>query len=88
MKPKIRKDYLISLPFGKIQSRHAIAMMLSYFGSNEEVYDIMRRTSHKTRAYIINAEGLKGFLVPYSVTSALRILIQNRNQEHTKAVKY
>ena len=34
-------NYLISLPFGKIQSRHAIAMMLSYFGSNEEVYDIM-----------------------------------------------
>ena len=63
-------------------------MILSYYGSNDEVYELMRRASHKTRAYITNAGGLKGFLVPFSVSSVLRTLAKNVNGELTKLQKY
>ena len=48
--------------------------MLSYLGDKEEVYGLMRVTSHKTRAYIKNADGLKGFLVASSIAHVLRPL--------------
>ena len=37
--------------------------MLSYFGFYHEVLPKMQRISHSTRAYIINARGLQGFLI-------------------------
>ena len=82
----IWKEFKKCLPFGALQSRHVTAIMLSYFGSNDWVYELMRCTSHKTRAYIKNAKGLKGFLVPFSVSSVLRTLAQNRNGELTRAL--
>ena len=48
--------------------------MLSYLGDQEEVYGLMRVTSHRTRAYIKNADGLKGFLVASSIAHVLRPL--------------
>ena len=70
----IYSEHLRCIPFGKLQSRHVAAVMLSFFGSNEEVYEILRKASHKTRAYITNANGLKGFLVPFSVLGVLRTI--------------
>ena len=84
----IWKEYLKCLPFGHLKSRHVVAVMLSYLGTDEIVYDIMRKTSHKTRAYITNAGGLKGFIVNISVTSAMRNLAKNRNGELSKALQY
>ena len=84
----IWKEYLKCLPFGRLQSRHSVAVVLSYVGTNDIVYEMMRKTSHKTRAYITNADGLKGFLVNISVTSAMRNLAQNRNGELSKALRH
>ena len=75
----IWKEHEKCIPFGPLQSRNVAATVLSYLGSNDEVYELMRTTSHKTRAYMTNAKGLKGYLVPFSVTSVLRRLALNRN---------
>ena len=79
----IWKEHEKCLPFGALQSRNVAATVLSYLGSNDQVYELMRTTSHKTRAYITNAKGLKGYLVPLSVSSVLRTLAQNHNGELT-----
>ena len=60
----IRDEYYKLLPLGNLQARVGVATVLSYYGTNERVYYLLQRTTHKTRAYIINAVGLKGFLVP------------------------
>jgi len=39
-----------------------VAKIFSYFGDNDDVSIIMQNLSHKTRAYFVNADGLKGFL--------------------------
>ena len=62
LKVQIKNKYLESLPFGKLESRYGIAIMLSFYGDNEEVYRLMQIVNHKARAYIVNTEGLKPFL--------------------------
>ena len=42
---------------------------MTYFGDNEKVYDFMQKISHRTRAYLVNANGLKGILTPGIVTA-------------------
>ena len=39
-----------------------MALVWSYYSINEKVIDLLQRMSHKSRAYIYNADGLKGFL--------------------------
>ena len=60
-----------SIPFPLLQSRLIIASILTFYGDINDVYHLLQITSHKTRAYILNANGLKGFLVP-TVTSVLK----------------
>ena len=55
-----------NLPYGNLTSRPAVAIVFTYMGDREEVSDLMQKTSHETRAYFVNADGLKGFLVEYS----------------------
>ena len=69
----IREEHLRCLPFGVLKSRNASAVMLSFYGTSEIVYQMLRAVSHKTRAYITNAVGLKGFLIP-TITPVLRDL--------------
>ena len=57
------------LPFGNLKSRHAIAVVLSYLGTTLEVYPLLQKISHTTRAYIFNEKGLKGFLEQASFTA-------------------
>lgn len=51
------------LPFGQLQSRIGIALVLSYLDFNEEIADLMQKISHLSRVYFINGNGLKGFLI-------------------------
>jgi len=37
--------------------------MLGFLGDSDEILNLMQRLSHSTRAYLVNAKGLKGFLV-------------------------
>ena len=57
----------MSIPFGTLHARNVVAEIFSYVEYNDEVSDIMQSCSHLTRAYFINADLLKRFLVekPY-----------------------
>ena len=39
-------------------------MILSFLGYRKEVMPILQKLSHSTRAYIVNSDGLPGFLIP------------------------
>ena len=55
LKVPIRDDLRRSLPFGDLQSRYAVAIVLSYFGYMEDASDLMQKISNKSRAHFINA---------------------------------
>ena len=44
-------------------SRNTTAEMLSFYGFKQEVLDLMQKLSHKSRGFIFNEDGHKGFLV-------------------------
>ena len=50
-----------------------MATTLSFFGFSWEVINFMQRASHGTRAYIINAGMLKGFLKDSYITHTLSL---------------
>ena len=68
----IRNEYLKCLPFKDIQTRNATAIILSFYGDKEFVSKLMQCLSHKTRAYFVNADCLKGFLCHSLVSEVLR----------------
>ena len=68
------------MPFGAMKSRHGVAVMLSFLGSKIKVYELMRTMSHRTRAYIHNANGLKGFLTRGTVLNILEDLQGNKKE--------
>ena len=39
-----------------------MAVVLSFYGYQEPVVNLLQKISHSTRAYIWNADGLPGFL--------------------------
>ena len=60
----IRNHLLKHVPFGKLYARPVAASVLGFYGDSYEVFFLLQKTSHSTRAYYFNAGGLKGFLVP------------------------
>ena len=62
-KVEIRRSERLKIPFGKIVSKYAISIILSYYGPSDDVHDLMQRTSHLTRAYFINEDRLRCFLI-------------------------
>ena len=48
-----------------IEARPPIGMILGFYGFCHQVMKLMQRLSHRTRAYIVNAEGLPGFVLKY-----------------------
>ena len=59
----IRNELRKSLPVGSLQSRNVMGIVLSYFCYSEGVISLLQKINHSTRAYIMNAKGLPGFLV-------------------------
>ena len=57
----IREELKKVLIFG-FKSRLVIAKLLSFIGWRQQVLPLMQTISHGTRAYIVNAEGLPGFV--------------------------
>ena len=49
---------------------------MSYLGDYEDVCNLMQFTSHRTRAYFINANRLKGFL-----TTGTLAMLKKANEE-------
>ena len=58
----IREELKKNLIFG-IEARPPIGIILGFYGFRYEVMELMKHLSHGTRAYIINADGLPGFLL-------------------------
>ena len=76
-KPICRKlallaDYRNKLPFTRLSSRHATAVIMSFFGDKSEVSKLLQRLSHTTRAFFVNAKQLKGFLLNCGATAVLK----------------
>ena len=61
----------MGLIFG-LQARPPIAHILGYLGYSHEVMPILQNLSHSTRAYIVNAEGLSGFVRKIPLIQILR----------------
>ena len=55
------------MPIEGIVAREATALIWTYLGWKHEVCPLMQRLSHSSRAYLINAKGLPGFLVPIDI---------------------
>ena len=46
-------------------------MVLGFFGFRHEVMKLMQCLSHGTRAYIVNSDGLPGFVIEYDIMQPL-----------------
>ena len=60
-----------------------MAIIWSFYGDKVEVSLLMQRLSHKTRAYFINANLLKGFLKSCNIS---RILLNTTKEENKQAL--
>ena len=62
VKVRIKRRHRKSLPIRCLQSRPASATVFSFYGYKHEVCWLLQRLNHKTRAYIVNSDGLRGFV--------------------------
>ena len=58
----IKDNFKHKNPFEKLQSKIATAIILSFFGNRIRVCHLNQRLSHTSRAYIVQQEGLRGFV--------------------------
>ena len=71
IKVRIKNDLRRGLIFG-IKARLPIGIILSFAGYRHEVMPLLQKLSHGTRAYIVNADGLPGFLIENSLIEILQ----------------
>ena len=55
-----------------MSARPPIGHIMGYYGYSDEVMQLMRTLSHATRAFIINANGLRGFVIQVSLIRILK----------------
>ena len=58
-------------PF-ELKTRHGIALVFAYWGGTVKTGDFMQKASHATRAYYVNANGLKGFVTQPGIIAILK----------------
>ena len=84
LKVSLVEEYRAGLPFA-LKTRHGIATVIAFYGDSEEVGGFMQAASNSTRAYFVNANGLSGFVLPFSISKYLkRAKEQNQISELTK----
>ena len=71
IKIQIREELKKGLIFG-LRARLAIGLVLGFVAYGDEVLHLMQTLSHSTRAYIINANGLKGFVTSFDIKKHLQ----------------
>ena len=64
-----------------------IALILAYAACHNEAIYLMQQLSHGTRAYIINADMLNGFLVVAAKRTLIEHLIAADNKGELDSVK-
>ena len=67
----IKEELKKGLIFG-LEARPPIGIVLGFFGYQHQVMKLMQCLSHGTRAYIVNAEGLPGFVLEFDIIRFLR----------------
>ena len=70
----IKEEFLKCLPF-PLRTRIGLATVFSYYGHSGKVENLMQKASHTTRAYYVNANRLKGFVVQYTKATFLSELV-------------
>ena len=68
---EIKEELKKGLIFG-LEARPAIGIILGFYGYQHQVMKLMQCLSHETRAYVINADGLPGFVLKFDIASFLR----------------
>ena len=79
IKENLRKDLI----FG-ISARLPIAMILGFTDFQHKVIPILQTLSHGTRAYIVNANGLPGFVLEFDIVRYLKKANETGQLEHAK----
>ena len=79
IKEDLKKCLILNL-----RSRLAIGVVLGFVGWRHEVIPILQTLSHSTRAYIINANGLTGFLLSMNLIRFLQEADQDGKLESAK----
>ena len=67
----IKEELKKGLIFG-LEARPPIGIVLGFFGYQHQVMKLMQCLSHGTRAYIVNADGLPGFVLKFDIPRFLR----------------
>ena len=67
----IKDELKKNLIFG-IEARLPIGIILGFYGFRHQVMQLMQCLSHGTRAYIVNADGLPGFVLKFDIIPFLR----------------
>ena len=77
-------EYRKGVPF-PLNSLLPIALVFAFMGDSEEVGTFMQKASKTTRSYYANANGFRGFVIPYSITKYLKSAkAQKQLQEVTR----
>ena len=71
IKLEIKKKLKKELIFG-LGARLPIALIIGFMGYRHEVIPLMQTISHSTRAYIINENGLRGFVSDPDIIKVLK----------------
>ena len=64
-----------------IQSNHATALILSYVDFKDEVCSLLQSINHQSRAFIVNSNGLPGFLLLSWKPIVVKLPISERQNE-------
>ena len=83
IKVPIQEELKKGLIFGQ-KARPPIGIILGFVDYSHEVMPLMQTLSQATRAYIVNAGGLSGFLVKYDIMKHLKAAEQVGQLEHAK----
>ena len=67
----IKEELKKGLIFG-LEARLPIGLILGFYGFRHQVMKLMQCLSHGTRAYIVNADGLPGFVLEFNLIPFLR----------------
>ena len=66
IKASIRDELKKSLILG-LDARPPIGIVLGFAGYYHQVIPLLQKLSHGTRAYIVNSNGLPGFVLPFDI---------------------
>ena len=67
----IKDELKKALIFG-LEARLPIGIILGFIGYRHQVLPLMQSLTHATRAYIVNAGGLPGFLAAFDAMKLLK----------------